>query len=107
MQPEAVDMARVAVLVLLACLACTTPTVVAQDLYSGSGSGSGDYYGDHTMVDQEKDSEDVVEVEEFPSILKYKEDKEFHICNRYPYGETHVHAYDFSCTCLASKTRCL
>lgn len=82
MQPEAVGMARVAVLVLLACLACTT-TVSAQgsDIdISGSGSGSGEVSKDDTMVDQEPE-------EEAEYLVQYVEDDEFDLCDRYPYGE--------------------
>ena len=90
MQPAAVDMARVALVVLLACLACTAiPPALAQ-LYdhsgSGSGSGSGYYYGDPTLVDQEPEDEVITESER---MVEYEEDKEFDICSRYPHGKIH------------------
>lgn len=84
MQPVAVDMARVALLVLLAVLAATS--VSAQDstseeeYYSGSGSASG-YGGDSTQFDQEKE---VPTQEEF--LAKYV-DEDFNICERYPSGK--------------------
>ena len=82
MQPTAVDMARVASLVLLACLAaCTLTSVSAQseEYYSGSGSASG--IGDPTLVDQEKE---VPTEEEY--LVKYV-DEDFNICERYPSGK--------------------
>lgn len=89
MQPAAVDMARVALLVLLACLACTPSSVSAQDstfgeeYYSGSGSGSGSASGegDPTLIDQERE-----EPTEEEYIVKYV-DEEFNICQRYPSGK--------------------
>lgn len=90
MQPAAVDMARVALLVLLACLACTIPAALAQYDYlgsgSGSGSGSGYYIKDSTRVDQEPD-EDAYDEEEDEYIVKYVEDNGFNLCDRYPYGK--------------------
>ena len=87
MQPVAVDMARVALLVLLAVLAaCTLTSVSAQDstgeeeYYSGSGSASG-YEGDPTLVDQEKE---VPTQEEY--LAKYV-DEDFNLCERYPSGK--------------------
>ena len=82
MQPVAVDMARVALLVLLACV-CTLTSVSAQieeESYSGSGSASG-YGGDPTLVDQEYE---VPTEEEY--IVKYV-DEDFNICERYPSGK--------------------
>ncbi len=87
MQPAAVDMARVALLVQFLALlaACTLTSVSAQDsnaeeeYYSGSGSASG-YGGDPTLVDQEKE----VPTEEY--VVKYV-DEEFNICERYPSGK--------------------
>lgn len=89
MQPAAVDMARVALMVLLACLACTIPAALAQYDYDGSGSasGSGYYYGDRdqTLIDQEPEDE----ITEAEYIAKYVEDKDFNLCDRYPLGKTH------------------
>ena len=85
MQPAAVDMARVALLILLACLAFAASSVSAQgsntedEYYSGSGSGSG--FKDQTMIDQEEPTQ---KEEEF--VVKYV-DEEFNICERYPTGK--------------------
>ena len=75
-------MARVALLVLLACLATCTLTFVSaqsEEYYSGSGSASGT--GDPTLVDQEKE---VPTEEEY--LVKYV-DEDFNICERYPSGK--------------------
>ena len=85
MQPAAVDMARVGVTVLLACLACTVLPVLAQDpyeYYSGFGSGSGELAGDgsNPPVDQEQEVEDKF-------IAHYQEDPDFQLCERYPYSK--------------------
>ena len=87
MQPAAVDMARVALLVLLACLACTSSSVWAQDSkfedFSGSGSGSASGEGDPTLIDQERE-----EPTEEEYLVKYV-DEEFNLCERYPSGKVH------------------
>ena len=83
MQPKAVDMARVAMLFLLACVACTSPLLVEAS-WSGSGSGSGfdDYtYDSKIPVDQEPDK-----AVEDKYIVEYVEEN-FTLCERYPYGE--------------------
>lgn len=89
MQPVAVDMARVALSVLLALFlaTCTLTSVSAQDdskfeeeYYSGSGSASG-IGGDPTLIDQEKE---IPTEEEY--LVKYV-DEDFKICERYPSGK--------------------
>ena len=77
-------MARVAMLFLLACIACTSPLLV-EGGWSGSGSGSGfdDYTYDSKMpIDQEPDT-----AVEDKYIVEYQEDPDFKLCERYPHGE--------------------